>query len=164
MRIKPIAASAGKPAKVGSIETWLDQEVKGCHFNDVGLVKRFRKLLGQMADGIVKACRQPVEIGPTPRRLIVFRQCRGGQHQIMAGHFQATQERLKQARQKFLMLHDTCEFSFQREKDSKIGLLSRPSCGRDKDGRLHHLTVRGIFSLIMQTVEVRSAILIYGNG
>ncbi len=49
MRIKPTAAPAGKPAKVVSTETWMDQEVKGCHFNDVRLAKRFRK---QMADGI----------------------------------------------------------------------------------------------------------------
>ena len=42
------------------------------------------------------------------------------------------------------MLHDTCEFSFQREKDSQIGLLGRPNCGKGKDGRLKHVTVRGI--------------------
>jgi len=38
----------------------------------------------------------------------------------------------------------TCEFSFQREKDSKIGLLGRPPCGTSKEGRLKHVTVRGI--------------------
>jgi hypothetical protein len=34
----------------------------------------------------------------------------------MAGHFQATRGRLAQADQRILMLHDTCEFSFQRHK------------------------------------------------
>jgi hypothetical protein len=42
------------------------------------------------------------------------------------------------------MLHDTCEFSFQRDKDSKIGLLGRPAFGRGKDGRIKFITVRGI--------------------
>jgi hypothetical protein len=64
--------------------------------------------------------------------------------QIMAGHFQATRGRLAQSGQKILMLHDTCEFSFQRDKDSKIGLLGRPSCGKGKDGRIKFITVRGI--------------------
>ncbi len=49
----------------------------------------------------------------------------------MAGHFQATRGRLSQVGQKILMLHDTCEFSFQREKDSKVGLLwSAPPAAR----------------------------------
>lgn len=42
------------------------------------------------------------------------------------------------------MLHDTCEFSFQRNKDSQLGLLGRPAYGKGKDGRLKHATVRGI--------------------
>ncbi len=42
------------------------------------------------------------------------------------------------------MLHDTCEFSFQREKDSQLGPLGRPACGKGKDGRQKHITVRGI--------------------
>ena len=145
MRIKPNAASTGKPGKVVSTETWMDQEVKGCHFNDVRLAKRFRKLLGQMADGmgesVPSACQ---DWANTKAAYRFFANAEVGEDQIMAGHFQATRDRLQQARQKILMLHDTCEFSFQREKDSKIGLLGRPSCGRDKDGRLRHLTVRGI--------------------
>jgi hypothetical protein len=62
----------------------------------------------------------------------------------MAGHFQATRERLAQAGQRILLLHDTCEFSFQRAHDGQIGLLGRPGCGRDLAGRPRHLTVRGI--------------------
>jgi hypothetical protein len=44
------------------------------------------------------------------------------------------------------MLHDTCEFSFQRDKDSKNGLLGRPAWGKSKgkDGRIKFITVRGI--------------------
>jgi hypothetical protein len=49
------------------------------------------------------------------------------------------------------MLHDTCEFSFQRERNSKIGLPGRPSCGKDEDGRLKHITVRG---LLMRSLAI----------
>ena len=142
MRIKPTAAPAGKPAKVVSTETWMDQEVKGCHFNDVRLAKRFRK---QMADGIGEsvpsACQ---DWANTKAAYRFFANADVSEDQIMAGHFQATRDRLAQAGRKILMLHDTCEFSFQREQDARIGLLGRPSCGRDKNGRLRHLTVRGI--------------------
>jgi len=37
---------------------------------------------------------------------------------IMDGHFQATRGRLSQTKRTILMLHDTCEFSFQRDQDS----------------------------------------------
>ncbi len=160
MRIKPTAAPAGKPAKVVSTETWMDQEVKGCHFNDVRLAKRFRK---QMADGIGEsvpsACQ---DWANTKAAYRFFANADVSEDQIMAGHFQATRDRLAQAGRKILMLHDTCEFSFQREQDARIGLLGRPSCGRDKNGRLRHLTVRGI--LMHSSLTVTTAGLPLGLG
>jgi hypothetical protein len=73
---------------------------------------------------------------------------------IMAGHFQATRDRLSQTNRKILMLHDTCEFSFQRDQDSKIGLLGRPSWCKGKEDRLRHFTVRGI--LIHSSLAITS--------
>jgi len=125
--------------------TWIDQEVGTGHFKDLRLAKRFSKLLGMMADGIGEsvpyACQ---DWANTKAAYRFFSNAEVSEEQIMAGHFQATRGRLSQTKQLILMLHDTCEFSFQREKDSTIGLLGRPACGKDKDGRLRHLTVRGI--------------------
>jgi hypothetical protein len=40
-------------------------------------------------------------------------------------------------------LHDTTEFSYQREKEASIGLLHRAVVGRDGRGRLRHRTICG---------------------
>ena len=135
------ALEAGSP----TVSTWIDRELDGCNFGDVRLAKRFGKLLGMMSDGIGEsvpyACQ---DWANTKAAYRFFSNDEVNEDQIMAGHFQPTRRRLSQASSKILILHDTCEFSFQREKDSKIGLLGRPSCGKDRDGRLKHFTVRGL--------------------
>lgn len=145
MRTKYASTRSGKITNDPTTNTWIDNEVQGCNFNDVRLAKRFSKLLGMMSDGIGEsvpyACQ---DWANTKAAYRFFSNAEVSEDQIMAGHFQATRSRLAQANQKILMLHDTCEFSFQRDKDSKIGLLGRPSCGRGKDGRIKFITVRGI--------------------
>jgi len=132
---------AGNPTS----KSWIDKAVQGCSFKDVRLAKRFNKLLGMMSDGIGEsvpyACQ---DWANTKAAYRFFSNAEVSEDQIMAGHFQATRGRLAEVNQKILMLHDTSEFSFQRDKDSKIGLLGRPACGKDKDGRIKFVTVRGI--------------------
>lgn len=145
MQTKNTTAKTALAAKSPTVRTWIDQEVDGCHFKDVRLDKRFRKLLGRMSEGIGEsvpyACQ---DWASTKAAYRFFSNAEVSEEQIMAGHFQATRSRLTQAHQKILMLHDTCAFSFQRNQESKLGLIGRPSCGKDKDGRLKHFTVRGI--------------------
>jgi hypothetical protein len=145
MRTKKVAAKSETITNDSVPNTWIDHEVDGCNFKDVRLAKRFGKLLGMMSEGIGEsvpyACQ---DWANTKAAYRFFSNDDVSEDQILAGHFQATGGRLAQANQKILMLHDTCEFSFQRDKDSKIGLLGRPSCGKDKDGRVKFITVRGI--------------------
>jgi hypothetical protein len=145
MRIKKATPKTALETEFTTGGTWIDKETGGCNFGDVRLARRFGKLLGMMSDGIGQsvpyACQ---DWANTKAAYLFFSNDEVSEDQIMAGHFQATLGRLSQSGQKILMLHDTCEFSFQREKDSKIGLLGRPSCGKDKDGRLKHFTVRGL--------------------
>ena len=145
MQTKKALPKTALAAESPTARTWIDQEVGGCNFGDARLAKRFGKLLGMMSEGIGEsvpyACQ---DWANTKAAYRFFSNDEVSEDQIMAGHFQATRGRLSQANQKILMLHDTCEFSFQREKDSKIGLLGRPSCGKGKDGRIKFVTVRGI--------------------
>lgn len=145
MRIKPAATKTGTRNKSSPTKTWIDREAEGCSFNDVRLGKRFGKLLAMLSEGMGEsvpfACQ---DWANTKAAYRFFSNDQVSEAQIMAGHFEATRSRLSQAAQKILMLHDTCEFSFQRDKDSKIGLLGRPSCGKGKDGRIKFITVRGI--------------------
>ena len=128
------ASKSEKTISDSTHSTWIDNEVGGCNFNDVRLAKRFSKLLGMMSEGIGEsvpyACQ---DWANTKAAYRFFSNAEVSEDQIMAGHFQATRGRLAQAGQKILMLHDTCEFSFQREKDSKVGMLGRPCCRKDKD-------------------------------
>jgi hypothetical protein len=145
MRTHKAPTKSGKIINDSIPSTWIDNEVGGCNFKDVRLAKRFNKLLGMMSDGIGEsvpyACQ---DWANTKAAYRFFSNDAVSEDQIMAGHFQATRGRLSQANQKILMLHDTCEFSFQRDKDSKIGLLGRPAWGKGKDGRIKFITVRGI--------------------
>jgi hypothetical protein len=128
MRIKKAAKPTGTAAHASPAQAWIDQEVGGCHYKDVRLAKRLHKLLGMMSGGgigesVPYACQ---DWANTKAAYRFFSNDEVSEEQIMAGHFQATRGRLAQASQRILMLHDTCEFSFQREKDSKIELLGRP--------------------------------------
>ena len=74
---------------------------------------------------------------------------------ILAGHFQSTRERAAAAEGLVLVLHDTTEFSYQREKPEAIGITKSINSGRDKAGRLRSHTVCGILmhSSLAVTIE-----------
>ncbi|SFK30371.1 Transposase DNA-binding [Bradyrhizobium sp. Gha] len=74
---------------------------------------------------------------------------------ILAGHFQSTRDRAAAAGGLVLVLHDTTEFSYQREKSEAIGITKSINSGRDKAGRLRSHTVCGILmhSSLAVTIE-----------
>jgi hypothetical protein len=63
---------------------------------------------------------------------------------ILAGHFQATRDRVIATDAPTLVLHDTTEFSYQRANSEAIGITKSINSGRDKAGRLRSHTVCGI--------------------
>jgi hypothetical protein len=63
---------------------------------------------------------------------------------ILAGHFNATRDRFAAADGLALVLHDTTEFSYQRENTDAIGVTKAINSGRDKAGRLRAHTACGI--------------------
>jgi Transposase DNA-binding len=73
-----------------------------------------------------------------------FSNDRVSEEEILAGHFQSTRDRIAANGGPLLVLHDTTEFSFQREKPDAIGVTCRINSGRDKAGRLRSHTVCGI--------------------
>ncbi|MCP3372752.1 hypothetical protein [Bradyrhizobium cajani] len=74
---------------------------------------------------------------------------------ILTGHFQSTRDRAAAAEGLALVLHDTTEFSYQREKSEAIGITKSINSGRDKAGRLRSNTVCGILmhSSLAVTIE-----------
>jgi hypothetical protein len=70
---------------------------------------------------------------------------RVSEQEILAGHFQATRDRFKATEGAILVLHDTTEFSFQRENPHSIGITNAIHTGRkDNDGRPRIYTQCGI--------------------
>jgi hypothetical protein len=135
--------------------SWLDDEVAECRFADVRLGKRFRTLLERLSKGlgdtIPMACQ---DWASTKAAYRFFSNGRVSEQEILAGHFQATRDRFRVTEGWVLVLHDTTEFSFQREDPLAIGLTNRVNSGKDPAGRFRMHTVCGLLmhsSLVVTT-------------
>ena len=137
------------------MRSWLDDEVKECRFGDGRLGKRFRLLLERLSNGlgetIPMACQ---DWASTKAAYRFFANPRVSEREILSGHFQATQARFRVTERWVLVLHDTTEFSFQREDSLAIGLTNRVNSGTDPAGRFRMHTVCGLLmhsSLVVTT-------------
>ncbi len=134
---------------------WIEQELAGCKFADVRLEKRFKLLVERLAEGIGEsipmACQ---DWAGTKAAYRFFANDRVSEAEILAGHFQATRARFEATPGTVLVLHDTTELSFQREKKQAIGVTCR-TYGKGRDGRSRLHTVCGILlhSSLVVTLE-----------
>ena len=126
-------------------QTWSDRECAECHFKDVRLQKRFGILLKQMAGGIGESIPFVCQDWTNTKAAYRFlSNKRVSEEEILRGHFQSTRERLALESSPILILHDTTEFSYQKENAESIGLLHHSPAGKYKDGRPRYHTVCGI--------------------
>jgi len=133
------------PEPVPSTQGWVDREIAGCEFRDARLGDRFRKLLAQigsaMGQSIPLVCQDWANTKAAYRFLS---NDRVSEADILAGHFQSTRDRTAATDGLVVVLHDTTEFTYQREKSEAIGITKSINSGRDKAGRLRSHTVCGI--------------------
>ena len=140
----------------GATDPWFDRELAGCTLADERLSKRLRKLLVQigsaMEQSIPLVCQ---DWANTKAAYRFFSNERVSEADILAGHFQSTHDRVAAAEGPVLVLHDTTEFTYQREKPEAIGITKSINSGRDKAGRLRSHTVCGILmhSSLVVTME-----------
>ena len=129
----------------GSIEAWVEDECTASVFKDLRLKRRFVALLSSIArtvgGSIPFACQDWANTKAAYRFLSNERV---SEADILAGHFNATRDRFAAADGLALVLHDTTEFSYQRENTDAIGVTKAINSGRDKAGRLRAHTVCGI--------------------
>lgn len=113
------------------MEGWVEREVEGCEFADQRLKARFTRVLGCLGEKIgatlPSACQ---DWAATKAAYRFFDNPRVDESVILAGHFAATKSRIAMAKGPILALHDTTEFSFQREKSAAIGKTRRIPTGR----------------------------------
>ncbi|BAV66911.1 IS4/Tn5 family transposase DNA-binding protein [Sphingobium cloacae] len=125
--------------------SWLDAELAACEFADARLGKRLRRLLEQLGGAIGAslplACQ---DWAATKAAYRFLDNDRVSEHAILAGHFAATRSRLAAVNGLILILHDTTEFTFQRQHTEAVGVTYRVNSGKDKQGRWRQHTVCGL--------------------
>jgi len=140
----------------GESDAWFDRELAGSSFADERLSKRLRKLVAQigsaMGQSIPLVCQ---DWANTKAAYRFFANDRVSEADILAGHFQSTRDRAVAVDGPVLVLHDTTEFSYQRENVDAIGITKAINSGRDKAGRVRAHTVCGILmhSSLAVTIE-----------
>jgi len=112
------------------MEVWVEREIEGCEFPDERLKTRLAKLLSQFSQKIGEALPTACQDwAATKAAYRFFDNPRVDESTILAGHFAATKSRIATAKGPILVLHDTTEFSFQRDRPETIGKTCRlPSC------------------------------------
>lgn len=135
--------------------SWIDQELAGCEFADVRLGNRFitivEKLSKEIGATIPMACQ---DWANTKAAYRFFSNERVSEHDILAGHFHSTRDRFRATDGLALVLHDTTEFTFKRDKPELIGATTKTTGGKNKAGRRTPITVCGILmhsSLVVTT-------------
>lgn len=104
------------------MDGWVGQEIAGCEFADQRLKKRFGKILCRLGEKIGAALPAACQDwAATKAAYRFFSNPRVDESIILAGHFAATKARIVAAKGPILVLHDTTEFSFQRERPEAIG-------------------------------------------
>lgn len=98
------------------MDVWVEHELKGCDFPDQRLKSRLGKVLGVLGERIGEtlpaACQ---DWAATKAAYRFFSNPRVNESIILAGHFAATRSRMAATKGLILILHDTTEFSFQRQ-------------------------------------------------
>ena len=101
---------------------WIEDELASCHLVDRRLDRRLHRVLEQLANALGEslplACQ---DWANTKAAYRFFANDRVGEGDILAGHFEATRRRVAAALGVILVVQDTTEFSFERERPDQVG-------------------------------------------
>jgi hypothetical protein len=127
------------------MKSWIDDELAGCEFKDARLGTRFRTFLERLSNGIGDSIPMACQDWACTKAAYRFlSNGRVDEDSILGGHFKATRDRFAATDGPILVLQDTTEFSYRRDKPDLIGKTHRINSGRDKDGRIRSYTGCGI--------------------
>ena len=124
---------------------WVDHETTDGSFKDERLGRRFKMLLadigGAIGASLPLACQDWANTKAAYRFLANERV---DEADILSGHFAATAKRFAATDGTILVLQDTTEFSFKRERPEAIGFTKSIRTRDTKDGRKRVHSVCGI--------------------
>jgi len=125
--------------------SWIEEEVGESQFTDARLTRRFKLLIERLAEGIGETIPMACQDWANTKAAYRFLSNeRVNEADILAGHFASTRDRFGATDGPVLVLHDTTEFVFQREKSDLIGMTGITSGRENKAGRRTAITVCGI--------------------
>jgi hypothetical protein len=128
-----------------AIKPCWESELAGCTFADARLGLRLHKLIERMGCAIGAslplACQ---DWANTKAAYRFFSNDRVSEEEILAGHFCSTCDRFAAATGTILVLQDTTEFTYQRERPEAIGITYSVNSGKDRAGRFRTHTVCGL--------------------
>lgn len=108
-------------------QDWVDRETVDGTFKDERLGRRFKMLLadigGSIGESLPFACQ---DWASTKAAYRFLSNDRVDEADILSGHFQATAKRFGTSDGTVLVLQDTTEFSFKRERPEQIGFDLAP--------------------------------------
>lgn len=137
-------------------KTWIDAEIETSKFKDERIHKRFKNLVAQMWTGVGEsipfACQ---DWANTKAAYRFFSNKRVSEEEILQGHFQSTKDRISKTKCPILILQDTTEFSYQREKPELIGATRIIKSGNSLYGHLQRHTIYGL--LMHSSLSVTTA-------
>jgi hypothetical protein len=105
-------------------DSWVDREIADCEFKDEQLGKRFacflrnRQLSSSPGDSIPLVCR---DWANTTAAYRFFDNDRVSEAESLGGQLRATRDRAAATDGPILVLHDTMEFTYQREDIDAVG-------------------------------------------
>lgn len=124
-RTATIRRGSDDAADESEAEDWIDRETVDGAFKDERLGRRFKTLLsdigGALGASLPLACQDWASTKAAYRFLANERV---DEADILSGHFAATAERFAATNGTVLVLQDTTEFSFQRERPEAIGFTT----------------------------------------
>lgn len=126
-------------------DAWLEEEVEQSRFRDERLGKRFRLVLERLWSCVGQSIPMAFQDWCNTKAAYRFlSNPRVSEQEILGGHFEATRNRFVASEGPVLILQDTTEFSYKRERPELIGstrkVPSRPD--RKRQSPMH--TVCGI--------------------
>ncbi len=117
---------------------WVDRETVDSTFKDERLWRRFKTLLtdigGAIGESLPFACQ---DWANTKAAYRFFANERVDEADILSGHFQATTKRFAASDGMILVLQDTTEFSFKRERPEQIGFTKSIRTRKDRRRSVH---------------------------
>jgi hypothetical protein len=126
------------------MDAWIQDELSGCDLGDRRLNRRLGQLVKDLSSRIGKvipfACQ---DWAATKAAYRFFDNAKVDEAAILEGHFQSTRSRFDETVGLMLVLHDTSEFSFQRERHEAIGKTRVVTTGR-RDNRPRKHTICGV--------------------